>query len=137
MHCGNNGLNEFPIAISGFRLIGLRRSACILHERSQMKQHTIPLERRIAGIFDARREQLAGYQVWLFGSRGRGHPRANSDYDIGILGAQPLDLPIYFEIQDAMEALPTLHAIDWVDLSRASKGLRENALKEGKLLYEG
>jgi predicted nucleotidyltransferase len=102
-----------------------------------MKNHSIPLESRIAGIFDCRREQLTGYQVWLFGSRGRGTPRSNSDYDVGILGEKPLDLPTYFEIQDAMEALPTLHAIDWVDLNRATKGLRENALKEGKLLYEG
>lgn len=102
-----------------------------------MKNQPIHLESRIAGIFDLRRDRLAGYQVWLFGSRGRGTPRSNSDYDIGILGEQPLDLPTYFEIQDAIEALPTLHAIDWVDLYRANKGLRQNALKEGKLLYEG
>ena len=102
-----------------------------------MKNHLIPLECRMAGIFDGRRDQLAGYQVWLFGSRGRGTARSNSDYDIGILGEKPLDLPTYFEIQDAMEALPTLNAIDWVDLNRATKGLRENALKEGRLIYEG
>ena len=78
----------------------------------------------MAGIFDCRRDQLAGYQVWLFGSRGRGTARSNSYYDIGILVEKPLDLPTYFEIQDAMEALPTLHAIDLVDLNRATKGLR-------------
>lgn len=102
-----------------------------------MKQMPSPLENRILGIFDARRDQLSGYKVFLFGSRGRGTARANSDYDVGILGTEPLDLTIYFEIQDAMEALPTLHSIDWVDLRRANRALRANALKEGKLLYEG
>ena len=102
-----------------------------------MKQLPIPLEARISGIFDARKEQLSGYKVFLFGSRGRGTEHSNSDYDIGILGQEPLDLTTYFEIQDAMEALPPLHTIDWVDLTRTNKALRANALKEGKLLYEG
>ena len=103
----------------------------------QIKKNRMPLEKRIADIFDSRKDQLVGYQVWLFGSRGRGSPRPNSDYDIGILGEKPIDLATYFEIQDAMEALPTLHTIDWVDLNRATKSLRENVQKEGKLLYEG
>ena len=64
-----------------------------------MKNQSIPLESRIAGIFDCRREQLAGYQVWLFGSRGRGTPRSIPDYDIEILGeryqAEVLSEPIF------------------------------------------
>jgi len=91
----------------------------------------------IAEVFSSRRDQLVGYQVLLFGSRARASHRFNSDYDIGVLGKKPIKLNTFFEIQDAIEALPTLYTIDWVDLNRATKNLRENARKEGKLLYEG
>ena len=111
--------------------------ALLASNMSQIREKAMPLEKRITGILESRRERLAGYQVLLFGSRGRGIASSNSDYDIGILGDTPLDLATYFEIKDAMDALPTLHTIDWVDLNRGSKDLRENAKKEGKLLYEG
>jgi glycine betaine/choline ABC-type transport system substrate-binding protein len=44
-------------------------------------------------------------------------------------------LALFFELQDALDALLTLYSIDWVDLNRASQSLREQALKEGRILY--
>jgi predicted nucleotidyltransferase len=78
---------------------------------------------------------LKGYKVWIFGSRARGTEGPRSYYDIGVLGASPLDLALFFELQDALDALPTLYSIDWVDLNRASQSLRDQALKEGRILY--
>ena len=94
-----------------------------------------PLECSVESLFVSYKVHLKGYKVWIFGSRARGTEGPSSDYDIGVLGASPLDLALFFELQDALDALPTLYSIDWVDLNRASQPLREQALKEGRLLY--
>lgn len=94
-----------------------------------------PLECSIESLFVSYKVHLKGYKVWIFGSRARGTEGPRSDYDIGVLGAAPLDLALFFELQDALDALPTLYSIDWVDLNRASKSLRDQALKEGRILY--
>ncbi len=46
-----------------------------------------------------------------------------------------LPLKRFYEIQGALEDLPTLYRIDWVDLNRASERFRETALSKGKVLY--
>lgn len=80
-------------------------------------------------------DELSGHQVILFGSRARGRHRERSDFDIGVLGKQPLPLRTFYRISDFMESLPTLYRIDWVDLNRAMGKLRENALKYSVVLY--
>jgi len=47
-----------------------------------------------------------------------------------------LDLAVFFEIEDSLQQIPTLYQFDLVDLNRASPRLRENARREGRLLYE-
>lgn len=80
---------------------------------------------------------LRGYKVILFGPRARGNADPTSDFDVGVMGERPLDLISFYRIADALEELPTLYRIDWVDLNRTSEKLRKQALKEGKVLYEG
>jgi predicted nucleotidyltransferase len=95
------------------------------------------LESEIREVFQTMGTSLRGYKVILFGSRARGNADRTSDFDVGILGERPLDLKKFYKIADALEALPTLYSIDWVDLNRTSEKLRQQALKEGKVLYEG
>ena len=84
----------------------------------------------------AHRRELRGHQVYLFGSRARGEAGRFSDFDIGIDGPKPLDLPAFFDIEDSLDRIPTLYQFDLVDLNRASTKLRDNARSEGHLLYE-
>lgn len=80
-------------------------------------------------------ESLRGYQVYLFGSRAAGTAHERSDFDLGVFGEEPLPLKQFYEIETALEDLPTLYRIDWVDLNRASDRFRESALSEGKVMY--
>lgn len=95
------------------------------------------IEPEIRRILSEHADALRGYRVYLFGSRSRGTERAHSDFDVGVWGAHPMNLETFFKIGDAFETLPTLYRIDWVDLNRAGSRLRQNALNEGQLLYEG
>ncbi len=80
-------------------------------------------------------DELKGYRVVLFGSRVRGDQRDRSDFDLGILGSNPVALSTFYRISDFLEQLPTLYRIDWVDLNRASDSFRCNVLKDAKVIY--
>ena len=80
-------------------------------------------------------QELTGHKIVLFGSRARRNHKARSDFDIGVVGAEPLSFKTYYRISDFLESLPTLYRIDWVDLNRAMDTLRENALKNSVVLY--
>jgi predicted nucleotidyltransferase len=79
---------------------------------------------------------LHGYKVILFGSRVTGKKRVRSDYDLGVFGKKSLPEKIFFSIEDALERLPTLHKIDWVDLNQVNGKFIECALKNAKVLFE-
>ncbi len=80
-------------------------------------------------------DQLVGYHVLLFGSRATGQATARSDFDLGVIGATPLPLSVFYRVADQFEVLPTLHTIDWVDLCRVSPEFRARALAEGRVLH--
>ncbi|MHB8742017.1 MAG: nucleotidyltransferase domain-containing protein [Sulfuricaulis sp.] len=79
---------------------------------------------------------LRGYRIYLFGSRASGTARERSDFDVGVLGEQPLPLKTFYKIEDIFDDLPTLYRIDWVDLNRASPEFRDRALRRTVILYE-
>ncbi len=79
---------------------------------------------------------LAGRKVFLFGSRVRGQARLRSDFDVGIIGEEPMSLKDFYLIEDRLEALPTLFKIDWVDFNRVSPVFRERAMGNIEVLYE-
>ncbi|MBU2571538.1 MAG: nucleotidyltransferase domain-containing protein [Gammaproteobacteria bacterium] len=81
------------------------------------------------------KDDLCYYKIYIFGSRSRGTQHSRSDFDIGIYGNRPVDLKLFYEIEDELDNLPTLYKIDWVDLNRSSKNLQEQALKKGRLIY--
>ena len=71
----------------------------------------------------------AGYRAVLFGSRASGRAWRSSDWDIGIVGPEPLDGAVMTELRDALEGLPTLHSFDLVDLATVPAEFREIALQ--------
>lgn len=82
------------------------------------------------------RQKLKGYRVFPFGSRAEGTARPRSDFDIGILGDQPLSRALFFEIQDRLENIRTLYRIDLVDFTRVNSGFKSEALQHTETLYE-
>ncbi len=80
-------------------------------------------------------EELVGHKVVLFGSRALRSHRDRSDFDLGIVGDEPVSLQTFYKISDFLESLPTLYRFDWVDLNRASGKFRESALKKTVVLY--
>jgi len=79
---------------------------------------------------------LRGYRVVLFGSRAAGTAGPRADFDVGVTGPGPLPLALFYEVRDALEELPTLYSIDWVDLERVSPQFRQHALAAARTLYE-
>ena len=80
---------------------------------------------------------LTGYKVILFGSRASGRARARSDFDVGIIGDQPIPLATFYRIDDMLAAIDTLYTIDWVDLNRVSPAFRREAMRTTETLYAG
>jgi predicted nucleotidyltransferase len=69
----------------------------------------------------------------LIGSRATGSEHAGSDWDVGVLGDQGLDLPSVRA--DLVDRLGT-DDVDLVDLSSASAVLRRDAAASGVALVE-
>lgn len=70
-----------------------------------------------------------GYQALLFGSRATGEARPASDWDVGILGGEPLAGAVLERVREALETLPTLHTFEVVDLASVPPAFREIALR--------
>ena len=79
--------------------------------------------------------ELSDQQVVLFGSRAEGTSQERSDFDIGIIGNQPLPLDVFYRIDDFLKSLPTLYTIDWVDLNRSEKSFRAQALQHAEVIF--
>jgi predicted nucleotidyltransferase len=75
-----------------------------------------------------RRRPAAEYRAFLFGSRASGESQSSSDWDIGILGPEPLRGAVLETIRGDLEDLPTLHSFDVVDLAAVSAEFRRAAL---------
>lgn len=78
--------------------------------------------------------------VYIFGSRGQGIDKKDSDIDIGIVFANPVDynvqLPIYEKLYTLFSAIYQKREIDIVFLQSAPLSLQLNAVKYGKAAYE-
>jgi len=90
----------------------------------------------LVDLFASKRADLGKHRVLLFGSRARGNATQRSDFDIGVDGDQPLPIDTFYELEDALESLPTLYSFDWVDLARANSRFREEALNSARVIYE-
>lgn len=99
------------------------------------KPRSTEITAMLRDLFAKHAPELRGYRVFLFGSRASGRAGHRSDFDVGVLGETPLRPEVFFKIEDDLEALPTLHKVDWVNLNLVSPEFRERALEETELLY--
>lgn len=128
-----NAVLQAPESVHGFKFDTTR--ATVMTQTAQQSRET-----EIKELIQRRLRQLApllrGHRVYLFGSRARGRARPRSDFDIGVLGEEPLSLRDFYAIEEALDELPTLFRIDWVDLNRAPPQFRERAMQAAEILYE-
>lgn len=105
-----------------------------------MNVKNLQREADIKAMLRQRLEQFAvklrGHKVFLFGSRVTGKAKDRADFDLGVYGEKPLSIETFFAIEDALDDLPTLHRIDWVDFNRVEPKFRERAMQHIEILYE-
>jgi predicted nucleotidyltransferase len=98
----------------------------------------LPLDR----ILSVLAERLLGgdrdelLMLYLFGSAARGETRADSDFDLALLAARPLDPVAVFDAAGDLAALLS-RDVDLVDLARASTVMRVQVLSGGRRLHVG
>lgn len=84
------------------------------------------LKKEIIDII-GKRLDLARYRVFFFGSRVTGRWTERSDIDVGVEGPRPISARTWLDIQEEIEALPTLYKIEVVDFHSVSPKFREVA----------
>lgn len=74
--------------------------------------------------------------IYLFGSFARGDSNRESDVDLAVLAARPIDSNLRFELEGRLEE-KLRQSVDLVDLRRASAVFRVQILKDATLLVDG
>jgi|SRR3989344_162149 len=74
------------------------------------------------------------YKVFLFGSRPAGFARKFSDYDIGILGDQPVRATKLGDIKEELEESNIPYVVDVVDFFRVDDSFKELAMQHTQAL---
>lgn len=73
-------------------------------------------------------------KIILFGSRAKGTATERSDIDIAVSGVVSSDI---FELEEALEDIPTLYTIDLVDLDTCKNQLLLEDIKQyGREIYK-
>ena len=73
-------------------------------------------------------------KIILFGSRAKGTATESSDIDIAVSGVASSDI---FELEEALEDIPTLYTIDLVDLDTCKNQLLLEDIKQyGREIYK-
>lgn len=93
------------------------------------------IKAQITDVMRRNADRLRGHRVFLFGSRAAGNARPNSDFDVGVIGDEPLPLRDFYAIEDQLDALPTLYEIDWVDFNRVSPRFSERAMRRMEVIH--
>ncbi len=94
------------------------------------------IRQMLIGTLREAASRLGHRKVFLFGSRALGRAKDRSDFDVGVMGDEPMPLEDFYAVEELIEALPTLYRIDWVDLARVSERFRTAALEHAEILYE-
>jgi len=100
-----------------------------MNRETEIKAEIVDVMRRNA-------ERLRGHKVFLFGSRATGRARPHSDFDIGVVGNEPLPLIDFYAIEDQLDELPTLYKIDWIDFNRTSLRFSERAMQQVEVILD-
>jgi predicted nucleotidyltransferase len=99
-----------------------------------------PLQKNIKLLVSRIVELLKPEYVYLYGSRARGDNHLRSDFDIAVScpnNDKEINNKAWAQLHwELEEGLLTLYPVDILDLENASASLKEQVLKEGKVLYE-
>ncbi len=87
----------------------------------------------LPALADAARATPGLHLLILFGSRGRGDAADHSDWDLGYLGTEDMDVSALLGV--LVTTLRT-NMVDLVDLHRASGLLRYRAARDGHAVFE-
>ncbi|MDX1655576.1 MAG: nucleotidyltransferase domain-containing protein [Candidatus Competibacteraceae bacterium] len=89
-------------------------------------------------IMEAVAHRLADrhYRLYLYGSRVQGRATPRSDFDLGLLAEEPLNMALLEQLREDLEALPILQKMELTDLNRASPDFVKRALKTSEVLDE-
>jgi len=75
------------------------------------------------------------FRVYLFGSWAEGKALSVSDLDIALDTGTPIELAMMQRITDALDTLPTLRRVDFVDLQALDRKFRSRVVQHGELIY--
>jgi predicted nucleotidyltransferase len=73
------------------------------------------------------------YKVFLFGSRAKGQAKRWSDFDIGIMGQQPLTATLQAELEEALEVSSIPYLVEIVDFHKVDENFKKLALEDAIL----
>ena len=73
--------------------------------------------------------ELGEARLFFFGSRVTGEARERSDFDVAVEGQGRIQPSLITRIRDALDELPTLYRVDFVDLACVSEAARSEMLK--------
>lgn len=73
-------------------------------------------------------------RVWLFGSRAKGLPRSNSDFDIAFELSSKANWQKF--LSQIAENPISVYKMDVLDLEDVSEGFKKSIIVEGVLIYE-
>jgi predicted nucleotidyltransferase len=73
---------------------------------------------------------INSYAVFLFGSRARLKHASSADFDVGVLGHQPLPDEVIFDIKEKIDSSIVPYGVDVVDFYRADTKFKSIALKD-------
>lgn len=86
-------------------------------------------------IVEHARELLPVRRIWLFGSRARGTENALSDIDVALEVTAESPGAWGKFAADVEEDAPTLLKIDLVDIGTCDEAMRDEIMREGRLLW--
>jgi len=108
----------------------------MLIDNAPFKVRALTEQEILEKIVEIISKYLPNSKIILFGSRAKGNNRPNSDFDVAVETEEPVPVRIKFNIQDELEALPTLKKFDILYLNEVDEDFKEIVLGTGRVLYE-
>jgi predicted nucleotidyltransferase len=90
----------------------------------------------IADVLERAERTIRPERIWLFGSRARGTNQPHADVDLAFSCMNAGEERWSEFVADVEEGAPTLLALDLVNMRTCQESLRQEILREGRLLYE-
>lgn len=93
-------------------------------------------EEILESVCSVLKDRLKPLRIYLFGSRGEGTARIQSDFDIAVVGDHPYSLTEMREAKEKLEEQMGIYSYDLIDLRKSKKDFRRHVKQTGQLIYE-